>query len=278
MALIEKVHRYLDNARKVLRSRNNPLKKPENLKIKDKLEKEFYDQEAEEYLVDFREDVFLYDENEKMPTSHRFFYSQLENVSGKKILDICCGYGFSAVRMAKKGADVTGVDISPKMLELARRNAALNGVNDETRFLEMSVQEMEFENDSFDYVIGMGALHHLNIDKAGKEISRVLKPGGLAIFIEPRIPFQWLIFVRALIPTKCLESPGGAQLSDKEISRFSSYFSSMQINYFLFLRKLARLPFVNRFSEKLDVWDQKIIERFPRMKKFYWAFVVQFTK
>ena len=51
----------------------------------------------------------------------------------------------------------------------------------------MSVQEMPFASNSFDYVVDIGALHHLQLDLAGPEIARVLKPSGKAIFIEPNL-------------------------------------------------------------------------------------------
>lgn len=69
-------------------------------------------------------------------------------------------------------------------------NAEFNDVADKTNISIMSVQDLEFDDNMFDYAVGLGALHHLNLDLAGKELSRVLKPGGAAIFVEPRIPFK----------------------------------------------------------------------------------------
>ncbi|NOY79036.1 MAG: class I SAM-dependent methyltransferase [Calditrichaeota bacterium] len=242
------------------------------------MEQEFYDTEAKKFLANFDEALFRYDENEPMPASHRFFYSLFSEIRNRRILDIGCGHGFTSVRLAKQGADVYGIDISPKMIELARRNAAFNHVSDKVTFQVMSAQEMDFDSDFFDWVIGLGVLHHLNLELGGKEIFRVLKKGGKALFIEPRIPFKELIFLRSLFPVKCLESPGGSQLTDKEIRELGKRFSLTQINYFLFLRKLSRLPFLGKYAETLEKIDQKMIERMPFLYKFYWAFVVQFTK
>lgn len=186
---------YIENSRKVIRSYNNPLKRKENVLLKDRLEKEFYDKEAEKFLNDFDENLFCYDENEELPLTHQYFYSLLENIKGKHILDCCCGHGFASVKCAKRGARVTGIDISPKMIKLVKKNATFNSVSDRTDFKVMSAQKMNFKDEEFDYVIGIGALHHLNLELAAKEISRVLRPGGRAIFIEPRIPFKWLIYI-----------------------------------------------------------------------------------
>jgi ubiquinone/menaquinone biosynthesis C-methylase UbiE len=89
------------------------------------------------------------------------------------------------------------------MVELSKRNAEFNDVSNQTTFHIMSAQEIEFDDNTFDYAVGLGALHHLNLDLAGAEIARVLKPGGSAIFIEPRLPFKWLVRLRSILPNKC---------------------------------------------------------------------------
>lgn len=269
---------YLENSRAIRRSRNNPLKRVENLARKDELERRFYDREAEECLTHLDDERFLYDEDEDMPLSHLYLYSLLKDVSGKKVLDCCCGYGITSVRCAKWGARVTGIDISPRMIDVARKNAELNNVSDTINLAVMSVQDMKLDSNTFDYVVGLGALHHLNLDFAGREISRVLKDGGTAIFLEPRIPFRWLIFLRSLFPNKCLESPGGGQLSDKDVRVFSHHFSSHRADYFLLLRKLERFPVLRRVSSTFDRCDRLLLDAFPGLRQFCWAFVLQFRK
>jgi ubiquinone/menaquinone biosynthesis C-methylase UbiE len=279
MARISRALRsYLENSRAIRRSYDNPLKRIENLSRKDELEKQFYDQEAEECLVDFDDKRFVYYEGEDMPLSHLHLYSLLENVSGKKVLDCCCGYGITSVRCAKRGARVTGIDISPRMIDVARKNAELNNVSDNIDLAVMSAQDMQFDDNTFDHVVGLGALHHLNLDLAGREISRVLKDGGTAIFLEPRIPFRWLVFLRSLFPNKCLESPGGGQLRDKEVGTFSRHFSSHNADYFLLLRKLERFPVLRGVSATLDRCDRLLLDAFPGFRQFCWAFVLQFRK
>lgn len=267
---------YIKNSRAILNSYNNPLKNKENLLKKDKLEQTFYDKEAEKHLINFDETLFKYDPDEKFPLTHQYFYSLLEKIDDKEILDICCGYGFTSVKLAKRNAKVTGIDISPKMIELCLKNASFNNVNEKTDFFKMSAQNMKFENDKFDFVVGFGALHHLNLNLAGKEISRVLRPGGRAIFIEPRIPLKLFIFIRSLLPQKCFESPGGSQLTDREISFLGKFFKSSRITYFIFLKKLARFPIINKYTSQLEKLDWYLVNRFPFLSKLYWAFVLDF--
>ncbi len=278
MNLGRQIRAYCENGRRIRASYDNPLKRPENLELKDRLESEFYDDEAEKYLCDFKSEIFRYDPNEPMPLSHRYFYAQLEQIQAKRILDIGCGYGFTSVNLSKRGASIDSIDISPKMIELTQKNAEFNQVQDMIHARIMSAQNLDFPDQTFDYVVGMGILHHLNLSLAGKEISRVLKPGGQAFFLEPRIPHKWFIHFRSLIPVRCYESPGGSQLTDRDIQGFTRYFSKQDLEYFLFLRKLTRFPGIKRFENMLDNLDVRLVKHFPVLSKLYWAFVLQLTK
>ena len=269
---------YFENIRNVLKTIDNPLKKSENLSKKEKLEKEFWDRQAENYLQNFDEDLFRYDENELFPPRHKYFYSLLENIQCKKILDICCGYGFTTVKCAKLGAYVTGIDISPKMIKLVKKNLEFNNVSEYVDLKLMSAEKMSFGSNLFDYVVGIGALHHLNLELAGKEILRVLKVGGKAIFLEPKLPFKWFMIFRSLIPIRCFESPGGGSLDDNDIYKFRRLFTDSEIHYFLFLRKIFRIPILRRFEFKSDEIDSFFINKSPISRKLCWAFVLESTK
>ncbi len=265
---------YKENMKLVINSYDNPLKRIENRVEKDRQEREFYNLQAEKYLNHFDESLFRYDENEVFPLSHRYFYSRLKNISNKKILDCCCGCGFTAVKCAKRGGFVWGIDISPKMIRVAQKNADFNHVSDRINLKVMSVQNMDFEDKTFDFVVGLGALHHLNLEAAGKEISRVLRPHGRAVFLEPRIPFKSVVYLRSLFPVKCYESPGGGQLCDRDIKEFSQHFNSYYVRYFVFLKKLARFPVMNKLSKQLDLIDSMLIRTFPFLKIFYFTIML----
>ena len=272
------MYKYFNNIRRILKTIDNPLKKSENVSEKDKLEREFYDKKAEKYLQNFDKNLFRYDENEPFPPRHKFFYSLLENVKSKHILDCCCGCGFTSVKLAKRGALITGIDISPRMIELAKKNAEFNNVSRSINFKVMSVQDMSFNDNKFDYVVSLVGLHHLNLELAGKGISRVLKVGGKAIFLEPRIPFRGIMAFRSLIPKTCKESPGGGSLSDEEAHKFSRNFSNHRIYYFQLLRKLLRMTPSNKLSSKIDKLDPLLINKIPILRKLCWSFVLEFTK
>ena len=102
------------------------------------------------------------------------------------MLDYGCGSGRASMRYLREGASfVTGFDIAPAMVEEARRRAADTGVGERSTFLVADAHRTPFADDAFDTVVGIAILHHLEIPVALREIRRVLRPGGRAVFMEP---------------------------------------------------------------------------------------------
>jgi ubiquinone/menaquinone biosynthesis C-methylase UbiE len=102
--------------------------------------------------------------------------------AGLRVLDVGCGQGIDLVRYAQAGADVVGVDITPRHLELARAHLADAGV--EGTVVHAEARALPFADDTFDRVSSNGVLHHTPyLEEALREIRRVLKPGGTARII-----------------------------------------------------------------------------------------------
>ena len=96
---------------------------------------------------------------------------------GERVLDVACGTGNAALRAAKQGADVVGLDIVPALLEQGRALAREEGV--EVEFVEGDAEAMPFEDGSFDVVLStFGHMFAPNHRGMAEEIARVLKPGG----------------------------------------------------------------------------------------------------
>jgi len=119
-----------------------------------------------------------------------YFIRRGHITAGEKVLEIGCGTGEFTKRIAQTGADITAVDISPDLLEVAR--SGITNIN--VRFHIQNVEKLDFEDESFDVVIGSSILHHLNLNPALKEVYRVLKNGGMVVFTEPNMlnPQIWL--------------------------------------------------------------------------------------
>lgn len=99
-----------------------------------------------------------------------------------KILDVACGTGQN-VPLFAPNSEITAVDLSPKMLELARRNAIEHGLN--VNFAAMDAEELEFPDGSFDTVVStLSTCTFPNPVKALQEIKRVCRTDGLILLLE----------------------------------------------------------------------------------------------
>ena len=111
----------------------------------------------------------------KMLTSHLH--------QAQSVLELGCGTGYFTRELAVTGAQISAIDISPELLEVAKQECSSENV----RFEIQNAYAMTFPDETFDSVVGSGVLHHLEIEAALKEIQRVLKPGGSIYFTEPNM-------------------------------------------------------------------------------------------
>jgi SAM-dependent methyltransferase len=101
------------------------------------------------------------------------------SLNGKRVLDIGCGPGFWARHLIPLGADYTGIDISPRSVELARRSLELYGLRGTIQI--GNAEALPFDDASMDAVVSEGVIHHTPDTQACiDEIYRVLRPGGRA--------------------------------------------------------------------------------------------------
>jgi ubiquinone/menaquinone biosynthesis C-methylase UbiE len=102
--------------------------------------------------------------------------------AGQKALDVATGTGVVAVTAARLGANTTGLDLTPELLEQARRNAAIAELKD-IEWMEGDAENLPFPDASFDAVLSQfGHMFAPRPEVAVKEMLRVLKPGGTIAF------------------------------------------------------------------------------------------------
>lgn len=109
------------------------------------------------------------------------------------VLEIGAGTGTFTEGLIAAFPRLTAIDISPDLLEAARRKAPA------ARLLCMDAHELDLPAGSFNAVVGCSVLHHLDWSKALKEFFRVLKPGGIVRFSEPNL-LNPQIFLQKNIP------------------------------------------------------------------------------
>jgi len=130
---------------------------------------------------------------------------------GRKVLELGCGYGMLSLECARNGLDVTGIDLSPKSVEIAKKYKDENPYKEDYGSLEYRCGDftrMELEKEYFDSVIFFRSLHHIgNGDGMLEKVHYTLRKGGKLILSEPvRSHFtkesaQFASILRTILPT-----------------------------------------------------------------------------
>src|SRR5688572_21519530 len=104
---------------------------------------------------------------------------EFDKFGGKRLLEIGCGMGTDLLQFARGGANCTGIDLTPRSVEITRHRFNLYSTNG--TFMISDGERLPFRSESFDVIYSNGVLHHTP-DTAGaiREVHRVLRPGGIA--------------------------------------------------------------------------------------------------
>jgi demethylmenaquinone methyltransferase/2-methoxy-6-polyprenyl-1,4-benzoquinol methylase len=105
---------------------------------------------------------------------------------GSKALDLCCGTGDISFALARRGAETTGLDFSPQMLEVAvQRQSHAQSKIQNLKFLQGDAQQLPFPDASFDIVtVGYGLRNLTNWERGLDEMHRVARPGARLIVLD----------------------------------------------------------------------------------------------
>lgn len=141
---------------------------------------------------------------------HKFMFKKAGDISGFRVADVGCGTGeisFMAAERAGSGGEVTGIDITPGMLEMAKIKMKEKNLPKDVKFEVGDALNLQYEDNTFDLVTSGYMLRNVtDIPKAVSEMHRVLKPGHKIIVAELAKPknkillFGYNIYVFKIVP------------------------------------------------------------------------------
>ena len=215
--------------------------------------------------------------------THAYIYSvkSLGKVKGMNILDLGCGNGYLSVILAKRGANVFGIDISSEAINSAKKMAKINQVENNIQFKVASAYKLEYPDDYFDCIIGQAILHHIqDRRKLVNPLFRVLKSGGRAIFFEAFGESQLLEKIRLMIPVPVAEDDKthwDEQLRYKDLDVFKDRFIVKYKEFQLFSRidRIITNKTIIRFIGEFDLFLLKYI---PFLRRYARTIVVDLYK
>jgi len=151
----------------------------------------FYDEQADQW---WSETATIFPLSQLNPLRFQYFDRDVPDWRELRVLDVGCGGGYTCEFLARRGAEVTGIDQSLKCIEVARAHATSNGFSID--YCAGVGEKLPFAAAQFDVVLCVDVLEHVQSAAATvTEISRVLKPGGLFCFdtINRTWQSRWLM-------------------------------------------------------------------------------------
>lgn len=209
---------------------------------------------------------------------------KLGDIENKIVLDFGCGEGWLSKILLRKGAKVLAFDISEEAVKKLQTKSDNFNSKYSITVNQMTAENLSYDDNSFDYIVGTAILHHTDLNASSKEIHRVLKKGGKAYFMEPLGHNFLLNWYRKKTPD--LRSPDENPLLFDDFKNFERLFSKFDHEEFYFLALLAlcwhflfrshRLMLKSR--DILVKLDSLILRLFPFLKKYCWYSILIMEK
>ncbi len=230
-------------------------------------EQEHFDHLAREDTIFEGSSEFDYLSHPCVPENHKLLQLFPSGFQGVRILDLGCGLGEASIAFAKRGARVTGIDVSSISIARAKRLLSKDGASAE--FQVVDGYKLPFQEGEFDLVYGNGVLHHLDLEQSLPEIRRVLKPHALGYFIEPAIGNPIIAVYRSL--AKKRRSTDERPLSKKEYALITREFPHMEVFHFQLAQLFVFLKiFFIEWEHPSAVSYWRLPIQFPsRYRRFY---------
>ena len=186
------------------------------------------------------------------------------------VLEYGCAHGGNAIGLSGIASHVEGIDISKEAVDAGNAEIAARGIKN----VKLSVQNaeaMDFATGTFDFVFGSGILHHLDYEKAMRELRRVLKPGGVVLFTEPLGHNPAIEYYRRKTPEA--RTPDEHPLLVPDFQKFDATFETTDVRLYgltalgaVLFRKTPLLGPVRAIGAAVDA----VLLRIPGLKWWAW--------
>lgn len=206
------------------------------------------------------------------------------DVRGRTVLDAGCGQGDLTLRLLEQGATVTALDISNGMLDVVRRRAARIPEGGRLTTVAAPLERSGLPAHAFDLVLGKFILHHVDVGAGGRELARLLRPGGRAIFIENAGDNALLAFARRRLAGRLgiprLGTEDEHPLTAPDLDDLRGVFARVTAHHpvfeflVLFDRQVLRFRHP-RASRAIRAVDDAIHRRVPRLRRFSYRVIVE---
>jgi SAM-dependent methyltransferase len=193
-------------------------------------------------------------------------FARLGEVQSRALLDLGCGHGMASVVLARMGATVTALDLSAGYLAEAGCRARANGV--EISLVQADAERLPFADGTFDRIWGNAVLHHLDVGRAAREVYRVLRPGGIAVFSEPWGDNPLLEWARRHLPYPGKERTRDERpLRGEQLPQLQAVFPRLQIEGYQLLSMARRVLGKGLLSRGLAWCDDRLLARAPSLSR-----------
>ncbi|MGZ6124584.1 MAG: class I SAM-dependent methyltransferase [Myxococcales bacterium] len=189
-----------------------------------------------------------------------YCFRLLGDLRGKSILDVGCGEGEDAMIFARFGARVTGLDVSPGAIDLAKQRARVNGVAHRTRFICAPLHAASLPAQAFDVIWVDNVLHHVLDDLEGtmQALLEAAKPGATILCIEPVNLNKTLRRIRFLVPVHTEVTPGERPLEKADLATLERLIPGLRRRHFNFLGRLTRFVIPGYRYERAAPWRRAL--------------------
>jgi SAM-dependent methyltransferase len=208
-----------------------------------------------------------------------YYYSCLRQhvAPGTTVLEYGCGPYTATAALRAEVRSVVGIDLSTVAIRRYMDRATAKGLR-MVRGCVMNAESLAFSTGAFDLIYGSSILHHLDLDRSLSEISRTLKPGGTAVFLEPLGHNPAINLYRRLTPSMRTPDEHPFRVSDFEVIR--KYFGRIELKYFN-MASIAAMLFRNSRAlqpvlRSLNAVDEKLFEALPFLRRYAWCTVMTF--